>query len=92
MNEEFENEMVENVENEENVEVNETPKNESKKGSFGLIAIGAAIGVGATLIVKHIKRAKGESEEKYKRRLEKKGYIVYKPDDEENASENESEK
>ena len=89
MNEEFTNEMVEN---EENVEVNETPKNEeSKKGSFGLVAIGAAIGVGATLIVKHIKRAKGESEEKYKRRLEKKGYIVYKPKDDENDCDNESE-
>ena len=88
MNEEFTNEMVEN---EENVEVNETPKNESKKGSFGLVAIGAAIGVGATLIIKHIKRAKGESEEKYKRRLEKKGYIVYKPEDDKNDCDNESE-
>lgn len=88
MNEEFTNEMVEN---EENVEVNETPKNESKKGSFGLVAIGAAIGVGATLIIKHIKRAKGESEEKYKRRLEKKGYIVYKLDDDKNDCDNESE-
>lgn len=85
MDEEFENEMVEDVENEETVEVNETPKNESKKGSFGVFAIGAIIGVGATLMVKCIKRAKGESEERYKRKLEKKGYIVYKLEDDKNA-------
>lgn len=85
MNEEITNEMVENM---GNVEVNATPNKGNNFIKFGIIAIGAGIGAGITYL---IRRKKNGDDERLIKKLEKKGYVVYKPEDDENTSDNGSE-
>ena len=57
---------------------------EESNGLFGKIAAGVgvvALGVGTTLIVKNKERIKAKIEERKIRKLEEKGYVIYRPEE-----------
>lgn len=77
MNEEMTN--LEEMENVEIIELDEEPET-SGGGILGKIVVGtvvAAVGVGAALLYKN----KGKLDERRIKKLEKRGYVVYKTDD-----------
>ena len=70
----------ENIE-EEVIEVCEALE-ESGNGMFGAIVIGAvgALGTIGGLVYKNRNKIKDKIEQRYAKKLEKKGYVVYKPE------------
>lgn len=79
MNEELRNDLVE-------VEMNEELEEEFEEsnGIFGKVAVGigvVATGVATTLVVKNRDKIKAKLEERKIRKLEDKGYIIYKPEE-----------
>lgn len=89
MNEELRNDLVE-------VEMNEELEEEFEEsnGIFGKVAVGigvVAIGVATTLVVKNRDKIKAKLEERKIRKLEDKGYVIYKPEEVVESEEVESE-
>ena len=74
----MENEIME-MQNEEVVEVYEESEEKKGFGTIGKIALGIGIlmGIGGTIIYKN----RDKFDERRARRLEKKGYVVYRPDE-----------
>lgn len=63
---------------------------EESKGIFGKIAVGVGVvatGVGTTLIIKNRDKIKMKLEERKIRKLEQKGYVIYRPEEVEEAEE-----